>query len=297
LTESPKIFKKSVCVAGWMAWLKGLPMTMISYAQDGEDVMLRRVFPEDRTGFYIDIGANDPVINSVTKHFYDRGWRGINVEPISDLCDRLHATRPYDINLNLGVSDRVGQLTFHESPDLPGWSTFSTELARSYRDRRMTLREYPIPVTTLAHICEEHVTGSIDFLKIDAEGFEREILTGNDWTRWRPKVVVVEDAWPDRWEHLLIDAGYVLAHRSKMNRFYTRVEDGPLAERLRPPLGSDDDFVRHRHTQVLVAMNHRFDAGEELSPAALRFALWLRRQAKKHPVLISVCEQVIRSVG
>ena len=269
-------------------------MTMVSYAQDGEDVLLRRAFPDDRIGCYVDVGANDPVIDSVTKHFYDRGWQGVNVEPISDLCGRLRDARPRDINLNLGLSDREGQLTFFESPDLPGWSTFSPDLAASYRDRRMTLREHQIPVTTLAQVCDEHVQGSIDFLKVDAEGLEREVLSGGDWTRWRPRIVVVEDAWPERWEHLLLDAGYLLAHRSRMNRFYVRVEDGHLADSLRTPLCPRDHFVRHRHAQVLAAMTESFERGEDFGPAALRVALWLRRQAVRHPSLALACRKFMR---
>jgi len=272
-------------------------MTMVSYAQDGEDVLLRRAFSDDRVGCYVDVGANDPVLDSVTKHFYDRGWQGVNVEPISALCRRLRVARPRDVNLNLGLSDREGQLTFFESPELPGWSTFSPELASSYRDRRMTLHEYQLPVTTLARVCAEHVRGPIDFLKIDTEGFEREVLAGGDWTHWRPKIVVVEDAWPERWEHLLLNAGYLLAHRSRMNRFYARVEEGHLAEALRSPLGPDDDFVRHRHAQVLAAMTDRFDRGEDFGPTALHIALWLRRQATRYPSLASACRKVMRSVG
>jgi len=266
---------------------------MVSYAQDGEDVLLRRAFPDDRVGSYVDVGANDPVSDSVTKHFYDRGWRGVNVEPIPGLFGRLRDARPRDINLNLGLSDREGRLPFYESPELPGWSTFSAELAASYRDRRMEFREHSIPVTTLARVCDEHVCGPIDFLKVDVEGFEREVLAGGDWTRWRPRIVVVEDAWPERWEHLLLDAGYLLARRSRMNRFYARVEDKHLAEALRAPLNPGDDFVRHRHAQVLAAMTERFDTGEDFGPAALRVALWLRRQATRHPRLASACRKVM----
>ena len=272
-------------------------MTMISFAQDGEDVLLRRVFPVARSGFYIDVGANDPIQDSVTRHFYDRGWHGVNVEPIAGLCGRLRDARPHDINLNLGLSDRDGQLTFHESPDLPGWSTFSAGLAASYRDRGMELREYQVPVTTLANVCAEHVRGPIDFLKVDAEGLEREVLAGGDWTRWRPRIVVVENAWPEHWEHLLLDSGYLLARQSRMNRFYTRVEDGHLADRLQAPLGPQDDYARHRHAQLLATMTERFESGEDFGPATLKVALWLRRQATRHTRLAAVSRKILRAIG
>jgi FkbM family methyltransferase len=268
-------------------------MTMISYAQDGEDVLLRRVFPDGSVGRYLDVGANDPVLGSVTKHFYDRGWRGVNVEPIPGLFDRLRADRPRDVNLNLGLSDREGLLTFYESPAIPGWSTFSAGLAASYRDRRIELREHAVPVTTLALVCEEHVGGPIDFLKVDVEGFERQVLAGNDWVRWRPRIVVIEDAWPESWEPLILGAGYLLARRTRMNRYYVRAEDEHLASLLWAPLGPDDDFVRHRHARMLASMTERFDSGEDFGPAALRISLWLRRQAARHPGLASACRKVM----
>ena len=99
-------------------------MTMISYAQNFEDVMLNRVFSDIKNGFYIDVGANDPVIDSVTKHFYDNGWTGINIEPVSEHFQALLAQRPKDINLQLAISLEEGELEFWES-EVRGWSTAS----------------------------------------------------------------------------------------------------------------------------------------------------------------------------
>src|ERR671932_817144 len=105
-------------------------MTMTSYAQNHEDVLLVRLFRPGLTGFYVDVGANDPVSNSVTKHFYDLGWRGINVEPATAPFERLQEARPRDVNLNIGISDHEGTLTFHEfPPGISGVSTFSAPQA------------------------------------------------------------------------------------------------------------------------------------------------------------------------
>jgi hypothetical protein len=87
---------------------------MVSYAQDAEDVMLQRAFPPGYRGIYIDAGASDPFQFSVTKHFYDCGWRGINIEPVPSVWERLQNQRPRDVNLNLALSDREGTLTFYE---------------------------------------------------------------------------------------------------------------------------------------------------------------------------------------
>ncbi len=85
---------------------------MISYAQRGEDVVLDRVFGQQPAGFYADVGANDPIVDSVTQHFYVKGWSGINIEPLPDPFRRLAEARPKDINLNLAVSDRKGAQLF-----------------------------------------------------------------------------------------------------------------------------------------------------------------------------------------
>ncbi|MGB6976482.1 MAG: FkbM family methyltransferase, partial [Gammaproteobacteria bacterium] len=98
---------------------------MISYAQNGEDVLIRRLFPDKKDGFYIDVGAYHPTIDSVTKYFYEKGWRGINIEPIESIYHLLEQERPRDINLNVAVSDTAGVATFHEISEFLGWSSLN----------------------------------------------------------------------------------------------------------------------------------------------------------------------------
>ena len=122
---------------------------MVSYAQDAEDVLLQRAFPWKHRGFYIDAGASDPVHFSVTKHFYDWGWRGINIEPVHSVWRRLRDHRPRDVNLNAGLSDREGKLTFYEVAAETTWSTFSAQLARAIEGRGVKVSPREVPVTTL----------------------------------------------------------------------------------------------------------------------------------------------------
>lgn len=226
---------------------------MISYAQNAEDVLIRRVFPDRETGFYIDVGANHPLIDSVTHYFYTKGWRGINIEPIGPLYRKLVAERPRDINIEVGVSDEVGDLTFYEAPEYDGWSTFSSEHAAQHRSKGVEFFERPILITTLARICEEHAADVIDFLKIDVEGFERNVLAGADFRRFRPVLILVESTEPNSrisshqpWESLLIDADYSFATSDGLNRYYVRAEDDSLAERLRDPVCLFDNYVPYR---------------------------------------------------
>ena len=222
---------------------------MISYAQNGEDVLLDRLFPRDMTGFYVDVGANDPIHDSITKHFYDLGWHGINVEPTAEPFRRLVESRPRDINLNVGVSDEAGTLTLHETPAGSGASTFSPEGAARLRDEGMTVHERPVAVVTLAQIFEDHVQEDIDFLTIDVEGFEAQVLVSGDWRRWRPRVIVVEATRPrtripshEQWESTLLDADYLFAAFDGLNRYYVRDEDSEMLEPLQTPVNVFDEF-------------------------------------------------------
>jgi FkbM family methyltransferase len=230
-------------------------MHMVSYSQNFEDVLLNRVFSGKHDGFYIDVGASDPVYMSVTKHFYDHGWHGINVEPGRVAFERLRAERPRDINLNFGVSSSTGTLTFFEAAEHEGGiSTFSRRQAEGSRAAGHALNERATSVRTLGEICEEYVSGEIDFLSVDVEGLEREVLEGADWSRWRPKVLLVEAVTPvsftpchQDWEPILLEAEYLFALFDGLNRFYVRQEDRHLLDLMCIPANATDNFVSYHH--------------------------------------------------
>jgi FkbM family methyltransferase len=245
---------------------------MVSYAQNREDVLLARVFRDVVAGFYVDVGANDPEHCSVTKHFYDRGWRGINVEP-GRVFDRLAAARPRDVNLNVAASDRPGSLTLYEyldgvfsglsslHPDLPG---DEPELARR--------QERQVAVRTLRDIFEEHAPPHIDFLSVDVELHERQVLLGNDWEAFRPRVVLVEATEPrtdvpmyESWEGILLDARYDFVFFDGLNRYYLRREDQALKGRFAAPPNVFDNYILaetvHLHERI-EGLLRRIDEGQ-----------------------------------
>lgn len=246
-------------------------MTMISYAHNGEDVLLDRVFPRGKAGFYIDVGASDPMLGSVTRHFYDLGWHGINVEPTTATFGRLQAERRRDVNLNVAVSDRSGEVTFHElsghNPLASEGSTVSTANAARHERVGLASTERTVPAMTLAEICEAHVEGPIDFLSIDVEGHERQVLEGADFQRWRPRIVVVEATEPatledaqdpprllqpshESWEPILLEAGYLFAAFDGINRFYVRTEDADLAPVLAVPVNPMDGYTPYTYFKI-----------------------------------------------
>ena len=165
--------------------MEGAGDPVISYAQNFEDVLLTRVFGDRTSGFYIDIGAMDPVDGSVTKTFYDRGWRGINIEPDVRFHERLAAARTRDINLLMALGESDDVLTFYQFED-QGISTFNVHFRDYFAERGRAWTEAAIPVRTLGDVCREYVREPIDFLKIDAEGWEGPIIRGGDWGRYPP---------------------------------------------------------------------------------------------------------------
>lgn len=229
---------------------------MISFSQNGEDILIDRVFHR-RTGFYIDVGACHPVAGSVTKYFSLQGWHGINIEPDDAIFPELVRDRPRDINLACVVGRTRGRALFHQLPG-SGLSTSSPEfLADFSAASRSSTRTRELEMRSLADICAEFVTGDIDFLKIDAEGAEGDILAGADWRRFRPRLLVIESTRPwtsdpicGEWEPALLAQEYLLCACDGINRYYLRKEDEALAGQLSVPVNVLDAYITHRELHL-----------------------------------------------
>lgn len=166
-----------------------------SFAQEGEDMILRRLLDGRRNGFYVDVGAHHPKRFSNTYHFYEQGWRGINVEPASDAIKRFKRLRPRDINLALGVAEISGELTYYIFDDT-ALNTFDENLKRD-REKRTSYRVVAtteVPVERLETLLAQNLPlgQSIDFLSVDVEGLDLQVLRSNDWIAYRPGFVLVE---------------------------------------------------------------------------------------------------------
>ena len=193
------------------------------YSQNGEDLVLSTLLPKKR-GFYVDVGANLPDRDSVTLAFYEKGWRGINIEPITSLYDLYNSARPRDINLNMGVSDKNGSLNLREySGDFHGWSSFSPSIQNHPTRLEKDYKEYKVKVRTLKSIFKEHKVKQIDFLKVDVEGLEYEVLSSNDWGKWRPSVIVIENS-EGKWYDYIIKQGYEMIFFDSLNYYFALPE-------------------------------------------------------------------------
>lgn len=240
----------------------------ISYAQNGEDIILWRVLRHVERGYYVDVGAADPVGYSATYAFYQRGWYGLNLEPVLEFAAALRSVRPRDTTLQIAAGDRDGEFTAYVVEGT-GLSTMDPDRAEELRTSGFDVRADTVPVRTLTSILDNHVESSqpIHVLKVDVEGFERQVLLGLDLERWRPWVLVIESTRPmsteqshHEWESLVTDRGYVYCMFDGLNRYYLAAEHAELQDRLdhgpsifdRPYQLADVTLGIERHREHLV---------------------------------------------
>jgi len=168
-----------------------------SYSQDGEDMLLMSLFDgrQDYKGFYIDIGAHDPIRFSNTQYFYEKGWRGINIDATPGSMRRFNELRSEDINIECGVSDKKENLLYYSFAEA-ALNSFDPVLSENRINNGWILKEkIEIPVLSLNDILRKYlpVNQSVDFIDIDVEGMELQILKNFDFDKYAPKYFLLED--------------------------------------------------------------------------------------------------------
>ncbi|MBJ7313309.1 FkbM family methyltransferase [Rugamonas sp. CCM 8940] len=245
-------------------------MPFISYAPNFEDVLLWRALRHVEAGFYLDVGAADPLHGSVTQAFYQRGWRGVNLEPAPALHARLRAARPADVNLALGAAAAASAAaTFYDAPDSER-SGFLAEQARACRADGQPVQLREAGLTTLAEVCAEHAEGAIHFLNIAVNGDEAAVLAGMDWRRWRPWIVLLRGTPADA-APALTAAGYTLAYRDGQKDYYVAAEQAALAAALTLAPHDADQFQLyegHHYAHPLTEWRRRTAAAEQAAADA-----------------------------
>jgi FkbM family methyltransferase len=167
-----------------------------SFSSAGEDMILRHILGSDKmSGFYVDVGAFHPTLFSNTYFFYLNGWQGINIEARPGSKTLFDKVRPRDINLEVGVSSKRGSMTYYFIAEDSPMNSFSPDFLRQIEMLKEVRSEISIPTLPLADLFERHLPEgqSIDFLDVDVEGHDLEVLESNDWKRFRPRLIVVED--------------------------------------------------------------------------------------------------------
>lgn len=208
-----------------------------SYSQEGEDMVIRGFYEGRKKykGFYVDVGAHHPYRFSNTMYFYKKGWRGINIEPSPEAMKWFKWFRRRDTNLNIGISESPQELTYYcfNEPALNGFSKEISEKRDGLNARYHLTKTIPVPTLPLKQVLDQHVPKGkkIDFLSVDAEGFDLIVLNSNDWQQYRPTFVLVEeelsisDLEKSEVYQLMLSKGYALAAKTKRTLFFKNLDE------------------------------------------------------------------------
>src|SRR5258706_7303728 len=169
----------------------------LSYSQNMEAYHLPLAFGGKPHGTYIDIGGGHPVAGSASFWFYERGWQGVVVEPQSDLAELHRRLRPRDQIVEAVIGEKNGTIEFFKVDRFHALSTTVKGNADAARQHGVAVEAMTLSSLSLADLCRSNNLENIDFLKIDVDGAERDVLLGADWSRWRPGVIVLEAITPD----------------------------------------------------------------------------------------------------
>ncbi|MBG6106740.1 FkbM family methyltransferase [Frigoribacterium sp. CG_9.8] len=253
----------------------------ISFAQNGEDVVLNRVLGKLPIGTYVEIGANHPRIDSVSRSFYDRGWSGIAVEPNPYYAALYRAERPRDHTIEAAVTSSTEPNIIFHLIEGTGLSTLVDAVSVDHASQGMTVVDVVVPTIRLDEVIAMNGLGGaeIHFLMIDTEGAELQVLQSIDLTKVRPWILIIEATAPGspiathaEWEQLVLGAGYQLCLFDGLSRFYVSAEKmDELAGPLSYPVCVFDDFVtieQLRLLEDLESANATLDEVRDLLAAA-----------------------------
>jgi FkbM family methyltransferase len=165
-----------------------------SYSQEGEDLVVKRYFEgKKKYIFYVDVGSHHPFRFSNTAFFYQSGSKGINIDANKQLIELFNNERPNDINIHSGVGIKKDLTIFYEFEE-PALSTFSSEIYLERISKGLKLKQkIETQIKPLVEILSDcNVVEDIDFMNIDVEGLDFEVLQSNNWQRFRPKLILVE---------------------------------------------------------------------------------------------------------
>lgn len=221
---------------------------MISYAQNFEDVILMRALKHVEKGVYVDIGAHDPVENSVSLAFYERGWRGVHVEPSPRAAESLRLARPDEMTIEAACTTRSGPIEISLVGDT-GLTTGKPEFAQLHSQSGWKLENVKVATVTLENVLSQFEKSDVHWLKIDVEGMEGEVLESWGSSKVRPWIVAIESTIPfspienfQDWHGELESRGYVFVYFDGLNRFYVHESRKEICQSFGPGPNYFDDF-------------------------------------------------------
>lgn len=220
----------------------------VSYAQNFEDVILWRALKGIKGGFYVDIGAQDPLIDSVSRSFYENGWRGIHADANPQYAQRLRDARPDEHVVEAIIGAGATSATFFVVPGT-GLSTGDPGLAERYRNSGYALQEHTAPVVPLSHLLSSIQAPEVHWMKIDVEGMEAAVLSSWGTCEVRPWILCIESTDPnsqtpnhEKWEHEVLSRGYEFVYFDGLSRFYIAGTHPELRSHFGPGANIFDGF-------------------------------------------------------
>lgn len=245
-------------------------MKFRSYAQNFEDVILWRCLKHVENGFYIDIGAQHPIIDSVSQGFYERGWRGVHVEPNPEYYELLIANRPDEVAVNKAISTSPKSITFYQIKGT-GLSTAVHEIAENHE--KLGFSHSPIEVKTISLsklLSTVDKEKQIHWLKIDVEGMEHDVLDSWEDHPARPWIICIESTAPltqidlsHLWHEKLTTRGYELSYEDGLNRFYVHQSKNEIRAIISMPPNVFDDFEISTTHHLGASTYQKLTASEE----------------------------------
>ena len=197
------------------------------FSQTGEDIIIKFLL-EKENGFYVDVGCNDPIDYSNTFELYKRGWTGLNIDANPELIKKFKI-RPHDISVCEAVSDEVKEMVFHEF-EQSAVSTLDTSVLEDWKNTWNYKKGRKVITKTLTQILDEHlIQNEIDFLSIDVEGHDFQVLNSLDFEKYNPTLILIEmhqfdikDYETNKIVHFLDLKGYDLVGFVVMNGYFLR---------------------------------------------------------------------------
>ncbi len=224
-------------------------MSFVSYAQNFEDVMLWRALKHIQNGFYIDIGAQDPIVDSVSLAFYEHGWRGVHVEPTLQYSSKLRKSRPDETVLQVVIGNAADRLTLYEFENT-GLSTCDPEVAKKHEESGFSFIKTTVDVISLDSLFDQIENKHVHWLKLDVEGLEKSVLESWKDSSIYPWILVIESTEPRsqsesyaEWEQIVLDKGYHFVYFDGLNRFYVSSEHYNLKSAFSSPPNVFDGFM------------------------------------------------------
>ena len=212
--------------------------------------MLWRALKHVEKGCYVDVGAQHPVIDSVSKAFHERGWRGVHIEPVPEYARLLRQDRPDETVLEVALSDIEGTLELNVIAETGLSTAVDAYAQRHHTEQGFDCQRIRVPVLTLKSALQSLAGKDVHWLKIDVEGLEGQVLKGWDSQALRPWVMVIEATIPNStatdyasWDPILTAANYQFVYFDGLNRFYVATEHAGLALAFSTPPNVFDDVM------------------------------------------------------